>query len=144
MSRWRTSASHDRELLNACAQRIVTVEDGRTWVHGGGFTTYAHARLDRIERLEELRRRWDEEHEKIKELVRMYRVKASHNSDMASRLQAAVTRLAKFEEIGPPEEPPREQHIRVRLKGGRTGRRAVMVERLAVNGTTNPFDTEIW
>ena len=28
--------SHDRELLNACAQRIVTVEDGKTWVHGGG------------------------------------------------------------------------------------------------------------
>jgi ATPase subunit of ABC transporter with duplicated ATPase domains len=136
--------SHDRELLNACAQRIVTVEDGKTWVHGGGFKTYAKARLDRIERLEELRRRWDEEHEKIKELVRMYRVKASHNSDMASRLQAAVTRLAKFEEIGPPEEPPREQHIKVRLKGARTGRRAVMVEQLAVNGTTNPFDTEIW
>jgi ATPase subunit of ABC transporter with duplicated ATPase domains len=136
--------SHDRELLNACAQRIVTVEDGKTWVHGGGFKTYAQARRDRIERLEELRRRWDEEHEKIKELVRMYRVKASHNSDMASRLQAAVTRLAKFEEIGPPEEPPREQHIKVRLKGARTGRRAVMVEDLAVNGTTLPFRSEIW
>ncbi len=136
--------SHDRELLNTCAQRIVTVEDGKTWVHGGGFKTYAQARQMRVERLEELRRRWDEEHEKIKELVRMYRVKASHNSDMASRLQAAVTRLAKFEEIGPPEEPPREQHIKVRLKGARTGRRAVMVEDLAVNGTTLPFCSEIW
>jgi ATPase subunit of ABC transporter with duplicated ATPase domains len=136
--------SHDRELLNACAQRIVTVEDGKTWIHGGGFATYAQARRDRIERLEELRRRWDEEREKLKELVRMYRVKASHNSDMASRLQAAVTRLAKFEEAGPPEEPPREQQIKMRLKGARTGRRAVMVERLAVNGTTRPFDTEIW
>jgi len=136
--------SHDRELLNACAQRIVTVEDGKTWVHGGGFKTYARARQMRIERLEELRRRWDEEHEKIRELVRMYRVKASHNSDMASRLQAAVTRLAKFEEAGPPEEPPREQHIKVRLTGARTGRRAVMVEDLAVNGTTLPFCSEIW
>jgi len=136
--------SHDRELLAACAQRIVTVEDGKTWIHGGGFATYAQARQTRIERLEELRRRWDEEHDKLKELVRMYRVKASHNSDMASRLAAAVTRLAKFEEAGPPEEPPREQQIKVRLKGARTGRRAVMVERLAVNGTTSPFDAEIW
>ena len=136
--------SHDRELLNACAQRIITVEDRHAWVHGGGFGTYAQARADRIDRLEELRRRWDEEHEKLKELVRMYRQKASHNSDMASRLQAAVTRLTKFEEAGPPEVPPREQHIRVRLKGGRTGKRALVCEQLAVAGTTRPFGTEIW
>src|SRR5579875_3440929 len=89
--------SHDRELLARCAERIVTVEDGSVWVHGGGFSSYAQARRDRIERLDELRRRWDEEHEKLKRLVRMYRQKASYNADMASRLQAAVTRLAKFE-----------------------------------------------
>jgi ATPase subunit of ABC transporter with duplicated ATPase domains len=136
--------SHDRELLSACARRLVTVEDRHVWVHGGGFATYAQARLDRIDRLEELRRRWDEEHEKLKELVRACRQKASYNSDMASRLQAAVTRLAKFEEAGPPEVPPREQHIRVRLKGGRTGKRALVCERLAVAGTTRPFGIEIW
>ena len=85
--------SHDRELLANCAERIVTVEDGSAWVHGGGFASYAQARSDRIARLDELRRRWDEEHEKLKALVRMYRQKASYNSDMASRLQAAVTRL---------------------------------------------------
>ncbi len=136
--------SHDRELLGACAQRIVTVEDGHAWVHGGGFGGYAQARQDRIDRLAELRRRWDEEREKLKELVRAYRQKASHNSDMASRLQAAVTRLQKFEDAGPPEIPPREQHIRVRLKGGRTGRRAVVCEELAVAGTTRPFGAEIW
>jgi ATPase subunit of ABC transporter with duplicated ATPase domains len=136
--------SHDRELLNACAQRIVTVESRHAWVHGGGFATYAQARADRIDRLEELRRRWDEEHEKLKELVRMYRQKASYNADMASRLQAAVTRLQRFEEAGPPEIPPREQHIRVKLKGGRTGKRALVCERLAVAGTTRPFGMEIW
>jgi ATPase subunit of ABC transporter with duplicated ATPase domains len=136
--------SHDRELLNACARRIVTVEDGKTWIHGGGFAGYDQARRDRIDRLEELRRRWDEEQAKLKELVRMYRQKASHNSDMASRLQAAVTRLEKFEAAGPPELPPREQHITVRLKGGRTGRRAVMCEGLTVAGTTRPFGAEIW
>jgi ATPase subunit of ABC transporter with duplicated ATPase domains len=136
--------SHDRELLNACAQRIVTVEDRHAWVHGGGFATYAQAREDRIDRLEELRRRWDEEHEKLKQLVRMYRQKASYNSDMASRLQAAVTRLSRFEEAGPPEIPPREQHIRVRLKGGRTGKRALVCQQLAVAGTTSPFGMEIW
>ena len=63
--------SHDRELLANTAQRIVTVEDGNVWVHGGGFASYPQARQDRIERLDELRRRWDEEHEKLKQLVRM-------------------------------------------------------------------------
>ena len=136
--------SHDRELLAACAQRIVTVEDGHVWVHGGGFAGYAQARADRISRLEELRRRWDEEHEKLRELVRTYRQKAAYNSDMASRLQAAVTRLRRFEEEGPPEQAPREQNVRMRLRGGRTGKRAVICENLTLTGTTSSFGAEIW
>ena len=98
--------SHDRELLANCAERIITVEDRNVWVHGGGFADCAQARRERNERLDELRRRWDEEHEKLKQLVRMYRQKAAYNSDMASRLQAAVTRLRKFEEAGPPSSHP--------------------------------------
>src|SRR5215813_11153378 len=136
--------SHDRELLATCAQRIVTVEDRHVWVHGGGFGSYAQARADRISRLEELRRRWDEEHEKLKELVRMYRQKASYNDAMASRLQAAVTRLRRFEDEGPPQEAPREQNVKMRLRGGRTGKRAVMCENLVLTGNTNSFGTEIW
>ncbi|HTX28183.1 MAG TPA: ATP-binding cassette domain-containing protein [Streptosporangiaceae bacterium] len=136
--------SHDRELLAACAQRIVTVEDRHVWVHGGGFSGYAQARADRISRLEELRRRWDEEHEKLKELVRTFRQKASYNSDMASRLQAAVTRLRRFEEQGPPELAPKEQNVTMRLRGGRTGKRAVVCESLVLTGTTDAFGTEIW
>jgi len=136
--------SHDRELLAGCAQRIITVEDGGVWTHGGGFAGYAQARRDRIDRLDELRRRWDEEHEKLKQLVRMYRQKASYNADMASRLQAAVTRLRRFEEEGPPEEAPREQNVRMRLRGGRTGKRAVICENLELTGLMKPFDLEVW
>jgi ATPase subunit of ABC transporter with duplicated ATPase domains len=136
--------SHDRELLAACAERIVTVEDRHVWVHGGGFSGYAKARTDRISRLEELRRRWDEEHEKLKELVRTYRQKASYNSDMASRLQASVTRLRRFEDEGPPQLAPKEQNVTMRLRGGRTGKRAVMCENLTLTGNTGSFGTEIW
>jgi ATPase subunit of ABC transporter with duplicated ATPase domains len=136
--------SHDRELLANTAERIVTVEDRNVWVHGGRFATYAQARRDRNERLDELLRRWDEEHEKLKQLVRMYRQKASYNSAMASRLQAAVTRLTKFEEAGPPELAPREQNVRMRLRGGRTGKRAVICENLELTGLMRPFDLEVW
>ena len=129
--------SHDRELLANTAKRIITVEDGSAWVHGGGFASYPQARRDRNDRLDELRRRWDEEHEKLKQLVRTFRQKASYNSDMASRLQAAVTRLRRFEEAGPPELAPREQNVRMRLRGGRTGKRAVICESLELTGLMN-------
>jgi len=136
--------SHDRELLAGCARRIITVEDGGAWTHGGGFAGYAQARRDRIERLDELRHRWDEEHEKLKQLVRMLRHKASYNDSMASRYQAAQTRLRKFEEDGPPEEAPREQNVRMRLRGGRTGKRAVSCENLELTGLMKAFDLEVW
>ncbi|HUC22662.1 MAG TPA: ATP-binding cassette domain-containing protein [Streptosporangiaceae bacterium] len=136
--------SHDRELLATCAERIITVEDRHVWVHGGGFAGYAQARRERNERLDELRRRWDEEHEKLRQLMLMYKQKASYNSDMASRYQAAVTRLRKFEEEGPPELAPKEQNVRMRLRGGRTGKRAVICEELELTGLMRPFDLEVW
>ena len=136
--------SHDRELLANTAGRIITVEDGSVWVHGGGFTSYPQARLDRIDRLDELRRRWDEQHERLKQLVRTLRQKASYNDGMASRYQAALTRLRRYEEAGPPELAPRERSVRMRLRGGRTGKRAVICENLELTGLMNPFDLEVW
>ena len=140
--------SHDRALLANTATRVVTVELGAAgnsaWTHPGGFASYHQARRARFERLEELRRRWDEEHAKLRELVLMYRQKAAYNSDMAARLQAAVTRLARFENAGPPEALPREQNVRMRLEGGRTGKRAVICEGLELLGLMKAFDLEIW
>jgi ATPase subunit of ABC transporter with duplicated ATPase domains len=40
--------------------------------------------------------------------------------------------------------PPREQNIRMRLEGGRTGKRAVICEHLELEGLTYPFDFEVW
>jgi ATPase subunit of ABC transporter with duplicated ATPase domains len=140
--------SHDRELLNQCASHVISVELGAAgntaWVHGGGFATFHEARTDRFSRLEELRRRWDEEHVKLRELVQSLKVKAKFNDGMASRYQAAQTRLRKFEEVGPPIAVPREQSVRMRLTGGRTARRAVVCESLELTGLTKPFDGEVW
>lgn len=140
--------SHDRELLARSAQRIVSVEPGPAgsdvWVHGGGFATYHDARRERFARFEELRRRWDEQHAKLKDLVRSLKQKAKYNDGLASRLQAAQTRLRRFEEAGPPQEPPREQNITMRLRGGRTGVRAVTCEKLGLTGLMDPFDLEVF
>ena len=136
--------SHDRELLARTAQRVVTVEAGSAWVHPGGFASWHAARAARHDRLDEARRRWDEERAKLERLVVHYKVKAAHNDGMASRLQAARTRLAKFLEAGPPPEKPREQNVRMRLRGARTGKRAVVCEQLELDGLTYPFDLEVW
>jgi ATPase subunit of ABC transporter with duplicated ATPase domains len=164
--------SHDRELLNRVATRIATLEPGGAgstlWVHPGRFSTYQQAREDRNSRLEELRRRWDEEHQKIIDLVQMLKVKAKYNDGMAPRYHAAQTRLRKFEEVGPPQETPLRQNVNMRLKGGRTAKRAVIAERLELSAGSprgaepadrpasspgrspaegmlmKPFDLEIW
>jgi ATPase subunit of ABC transporter with duplicated ATPase domains len=136
--------SHDRELLAQTSKRVVAVEGGSAWIHPGSFATWHEARVARHDRLDEQRRRWDEEHEKLRQLMLMYKQKAAYNDAMASRYQAAQTRLRKFEEAGPPPTPPRDQDIRMRLSGGRTGKRAVMCEQLELENLTFPFDLELW
>lgn len=140
--------SHDRELLDQVATRVVTLEPQASgavaWTHPGRFSTYHQARIDRNARLEELRRRWDEEHVKLKTLVNTLKVKATYNDGMTSRYHAAQTRLRKFEDAGPPQAVPFEQKVTMRLKGGRTAKRAVVAEGLELTGLMKPFDLEIW
>ncbi|AXH97023.1 ABC-F family ATP-binding cassette domain-containing protein [Ornithinimicrobium avium] len=163
--------SHDRELLGNAATRVVTLEPGAAgataWTHPGSFATWHRAREERNARLEEMLRRWEDEHAKLRALVLMYKQKAAYNSDMAMRYQAAQTRLRRFEEAGPPEKVAREQNVTMRLTGGRTAKRAVVCERLELlapgeaegeptvspvaegapgdaDSLMRPFDLEVW
>ncbi|WP_424806692.1 ABC-F family ATP-binding cassette domain-containing protein [Rhodococcus sp. 27YEA15] len=140
--------SHDRELIANSATDIVTLEPGASgataWTHGGGLADYHQAREDRNARFEELRKRWDEEHAKLRALVLRLREKAKFNDGVAARYHASQTRLAKFEDAGPPEAIPLQQKVTVRLHGGRTAKRALVCTDLELTGLMQPFDTEIW
>jgi ATPase subunit of ABC transporter with duplicated ATPase domains len=140
--------SHDRELLARSAERIVSVEPSPAgsdvWVHGSGFGTYHEAREQRFARFEELGRRWEEKHAQLKQLVLDMQQYAKRSDAMASRYQAAKTRLRMFEEAGPPPEPPRKQDITMRLRGGRTGVRAITCKGLELTGLMKPFDLEVF
>jgi ATPase subunit of ABC transporter with duplicated ATPase domains len=136
--------SHDRELLNRTATRVVTIEAHGAWVHGGGFATYAQARTERRERLADLHKRWDEERERLRQLVFTLRQQARISPDMASRYHAMVTRFEKFEAAGPPPEQVVDQKVTMRLRGGRTGVRAVTCEQLELTGLMKPFDLEVF
>lgn len=140
--------SHDRELLNRTANRIVTLEQGANgntaWVHGGKFSTWHDARKARNARFAEILLRWEQEHDRLKELVRTLQWQAASSPDMASKYRAMQTRLRKFEEVGPPEAPPIEQDVQVGFRGGRTGVRALTIENLSLTGLTEPFNFEIF
>ena len=100
--------SHDRELL--ANTRRGGSSPWRTAASGctaAGSPATPRPAGTAIERLDELRRRWDEEHEKLKQLVRTLRQKASYNDGMASRLpgggdQAAAFRGSGAAGAGPP------------------------------------------
>jgi ATPase subunit of ABC transporter with duplicated ATPase domains len=136
--------SHDRELLDQVADRVVTVEGGTAWVHGGGFASYHEARRDRHDRMAELRRRWDEEHARLKELVRTLQQQAKISEVMAQKYRVMAARLQRYEAAGAPPDKPEDQKVSMRLRGGRTGVRAVNCEDLELIGLMKPFSTEIF
>ncbi|MDA8330250.1 MAG: ATP-binding cassette domain-containing protein [Candidatus Dormibacteraeota bacterium] len=136
--------SHDREMLSRCAQRLVTLEQGSCWVHGGSFAEYPQARRDRHQRQAEVLDRWHEEHLRLRELVLTLREQARVSQAMAGRYHAAVTRLRHFEAAGPPPSPPKAQAVDIRLRGGRTGVRALTCRGLRLPGLIAPFDLEVF
>ncbi|MFC0435016.1 ABC-F family ATP-binding cassette domain-containing protein [Kutzneria buriramensis] len=136
--------SHDRELLANAATHIIALEARTTWVHGGGFGTWHEARAARWARVAELHKRWDEEHERLIELVKELQWQAASSPAMAPKYRAMQTRLRKFEESPRPPELPEEHEVKPRLRGSRTGIRAVTCEQLELTGLMKPFDVEIF
>ena len=136
--------SHDRALLANTTSRVVAVEDRDVWVHGASFGTFARARADRVARIDARRRQWEDEHRRLRDLTNTLRQTAARNDSVASAYRAARSRLARFEQAGPPRRPPKAQNVRMRLRGGRTGKRALTCTGLALTGLTSAFDLEVW
>ncbi len=136
--------SHDRELLAATATKIVTVEAWGAWTHGGSFAGYSEAKEREQNKRERDRALYDDERQRLEDYVKLMRVRASVYESFAPKLKAAETKLRHFVERN--ERPPevRDQQIDVRLRGARTGKRAVICESLEIAGLTDPFDLELW
>ena len=135
--------SHDRALLANTSQGIVTLEAKGAWTHGDSFATYEQARRDRLERIDQQRRWYREEHDRLTASMKELKRRASISDALASRAKASVTKLERFERTQAPPERAAEQDVRMRLRGGRTGKIAFRARRLALSGLVAPFDTEI-
>jgi ATPase subunit of ABC transporter with duplicated ATPase domains len=92
----------------------------------------------------ELRRRWEEEHARLRELVRTLQIQAKVSEVMAQKYRVMVRRLERFEAVGPPPDKPEDERVSMRLRGGRTGVRAITCEQLEISGLMQPFDCEIF
>ena len=134
--------SHDRQLLSDVADRVVTLEARAAWTHGGSFATWAEARQARLARLDEEHRRWREERKRMEDQVRELRRQLTMSDNAASRLRATQSKIRRHEAAAPPERP-KDQNVVMRLGGDRTGKRAIVVEGLALPGLVAPFSTEV-
>lgn len=136
--------SHDRELLAGSATRIVTIEASGAWTHGGGFETYAEAKAAHAAKRAHDAALFDDERKRLEDYVTLMRQRARISDTFAPKLKAAESKLRQFLEKN--ERPPdvADQRIDVRLRGARTGKRAVIADGLEVAGLTDPFDLELW
>jgi ATPase subunit of ABC transporter with duplicated ATPase domains len=135
--------SHDRELLRAACDSIVTLEGRGAWVHGGSYATYPEAREHRRELMGDRVTRWHEEEKRLRELVRTFKERAKYSPDWAKRANAMESRWQRWVDEGPPPAPVVDHPIRVRLRGGDSARRVVDLRGVAIPGIVRRFSDEV-
>ena len=136
--------THDRQLLADSATR-----SSRSKVRARGCTAKASPRIttpaqDRLAKLDDDFRRWTEERDRLKTLHAHHEDPRRHVRRQRGTRPRRGDALRHFEEAGPPPEAAKDQNINMQLGGGRTGKRVVIMEELAIDGLTDPYTGEIW
>ncbi len=136
--------SHDRELLANATNRVVTLEAFGAWVHGESYASYNEARDARQQRLGDALERWNDEERRLYRFYKIMKERAKLNDGNAPRANAAETRWKKFVAAGPPPPPALDQKVKMRLKGGDSGRRVVSLASLELPDLLFAFSGEIF
>ncbi len=135
--------SHDRAVLSAAVQSILTLEGTGAWVHGEPYSSYPKARAERQRRLGDAVKRWRDEERRLFGLMKTFKERAKYSSDWAKKADAAETRWRRFSEGGPPPAPVVDVPITVRLRGRDSARRVLDFRSVALEGLVAPFSDEI-
>jgi ATPase subunit of ABC transporter with duplicated ATPase domains len=135
--------SHDRDLLGAATNAILTLEANGTWVHGGSYRTYPEARERRQQLLGDRLEQWKREERRLFQFYKIMKQRAAISDVNAKRADAAETRWNRFVELGPPPAPVSDQQIQVRIPGGDSARIVVNVRDVGIDGLVKPFEDEI-
>jgi ATPase subunit of ABC transporter with duplicated ATPase domains len=135
--------SHDRAVLSAAVQSILTLEGNGAWVHGEPYTTYPRARADRQRRLGDAVKRWRDEERRLFGLMKTFKERAKYSSDWAKKADAAETRWRRFADAGPPPAPVVDAPIVVRIRGRDSARRVLDLRSVTLDGLVAPFSDEV-
>ena len=74
----------------------------------------------------------------------MYKNKAAYNDGHGLALPGGADPAGEVRGGRAAAGGPAEQQVSMRLTGGRTGKRAIVVDDLELTGLMKPFNTEIW
>ena len=144
-----SSSATTASCSTASPTRIATLEPGAAgatlWVHPGRFSTYAQAR----ERPQRPARGAAPALGRGARQAQDARADVQGQGEVQRRHGRRATRPPRpgwrsSSEAGPPQETPMRQHVKMRLKGGRTAKRAVVATDLELTGLMKPFDLEVW
>ena len=84
--------SHDRGLLSAACDSILTLEGDGCWVHGASYASYPEARRRRQQLMGDRLERWHQEEKRLRELVQIFKERAKYSPDLTKRANAFETR----------------------------------------------------
>ncbi|QXC59240.1 ATP-binding cassette domain-containing protein [Aquihabitans sp. G128] len=135
--------SHDRELLAAAADAVITIEGRGAWTHPGSWATYDDARTARNESLGDALARWNAEERRLFHLFKEMKQRASYAESSARKAEVMEARWQRFVDAGPPPPPPTTKTVRMRLDGADSGKIALRCEGLELLGLTDRFDLEV-
>jgi ATP-binding cassette, subfamily F, member 3 len=116
--------SHDRDFINAAANRVVEVARGRVTTYVGDYEAFVRQREERLEQLLGQQRNQARKVAEVERFIERFRYKASK----ASQVQSRIKSLDKLERVrvddGPQRtmklrfgEPPRAGRTVVELRG---------------------------
>lgn len=135
--------SHDRALLANTSSRVVTLEAGGAWVHPESYLTYEAARRARLGRIEQERKQFRNEKERLNAILKEYKRKSAYNEKFATKANSMEKRIERFERDMAPRERAKEQKIKMDLGGGRTGKIVFKAEDFSIPGLIEGLTTEV-
>ena len=120
--------SHDRDFIDAVAERVVEIAWGTSSEYIGGFAEFVVAREERLASLEAAAARQAKEIERVERFIERFRYKATK----ARQVQSRIKTLEKLERIEVPKvddlklkfgfpDPPRSSRLVIEIEGATMG-----------------------